>query len=697
VSLRRRRRQIEVLAQVSGSTAIAGGVLGFVREVTANELSALGQWVPVIVMVAGLLIYVGLWALRHWSPLGADDEGAGQVALPLPHVDELVGRDGDVDNTVAKAQAHGVVLVHGPDGIGAGSVAIKAARELVPDEERHRYVDLQGLAPDDRRRARIQVLRTLGVAPRLFESRSDRAAELAERALVGTVLVLDNVTGAPQVRWISHRVRDAYVIIAGDLSVEDLPPEIARVAPAGLKEGDALDLLSAQDAAWPPGAERLRWWRRRRAAPANSIARRIDADRKNAERLAKDYLQLPRVAIELGRWLARNRHVSFEALLADLRQHEENFELNVILRRQLDGASAGALRLLALLAQAPQTAYSDEALGELARLPRHRVSTLLAELAARFMVERTSSRYRLTAQAASLADPVRPRARARALARLIAHYAELVTAHADALDPGGPEDERREAEEWLKTADVTLLRLLSMPAPPRAAAEQLWRIADALDLWFTREQRPSDRKAVAEVMAERAKQLGDQVAGAIADLRLAAMARARGGPKDREEARRLLDGVTAALPEKTPCRPQLHTGWALLHLEEGDYDAAREHVRLCRAARPLRDSRGKLIDLINLAAIDIQDAKHDPDHDRRSRALDSAHDQLSHALDLAETLHDAGGEAHALELRGIAYWYQGHPGRAPADWRAALALYTEAWDLTGLARCERHCRQAGSS
>jgi hypothetical protein len=683
MSRRRRRRQIEVLAQVSGSTAIAGGVLGFVREVTANELSALGQWVPAIVMVAGLLIYLGLWVLRHWSPLGADDEDAEQAAVPLPHVGELVGRDGDVDKTVAGARTHGVAVVHGPDGIGAGAVAIKAARELVPEEDRHRYVDLQGLAPDDGRRARIQVLRTLGIAPRLFESRPDRAAELAERALMGTVLVLDNVSGAAQVRWISHRVRGAYVIIAGGLPVDDLPPEAARVEPQRLGSGEALTLLSAQDAAPPPEAVRLRWWRRHRGVPSNSISLRVKADPVSAWRLADDYLQLPRVVIELGRWLARNRHVSFEALLADLRQHEENFELNAILRRQLDGASAGALRLLALLAQAPGAEYSDEALGELARLPRHRVSTLLAELAARFMVERTSSRYRLAAQAASLADPVRPRARSRALVRLVTHYAGLAAGHADALDPAVPEDERRLGEEWLKAADVTLLRLLSMPAPPRAAAERLWRIADALDLWFTREQRPSDRQAVAELMAERANQLGDHAAHALAEVRLAAMARGRG---ELEEARHRLDRVTTTLREKAPCRPQLHTEWALLQLELEDYDAAREHVRLCRAARPLRDSQGKLTDLLNLAAIEIHDAEYD-----------SAHDQLGHALDLAETLHDVGGEAHALELRGVVHWYQHHPGRALADWERARALYAEVADPAGMARCERHSRQGTRS
>jgi hypothetical protein len=678
---RGRRRQIEVLAQVSGSTAIAGGVLGFVREVTANELSALGQWVPVIVMVAGLLIYLGLWSLRHWSPVGSDDDGTSQVALPLPHVGELIGRDGDVDKTVAGARAHGVAVVHGPDGIGAGSVAIKAARELVPEEDRHRYVDLQGLAPDDGRRARIQVLRTLGVEPRLFESRSDRAAELAEGALLGTVLVLDNVSGAAQVRWISHRVRGAYVIIAGDLPVDELPPEAARVEPQRLRARDALALLGAQDAARPPEAALTRWWRRRRVAPDNSIARRINADPAHARRLADDYLQLPRVVIELGRWLARNREVSFEALLADLRQHEENFELNAILRRQLDGASAGALRLLALLAQAPGAEYSDDALGELTRLPRHRVSVLLAELAARFMVERTSSRYRLATQAAALADPVRPRARARALVRLAVHYAGLAAGHADALDAAGAEGERREAKEWLETADVTLLRLLSMPAPPRAAAEHLWRIADVLDLWFAREQRPSDREAVAEVMAEQAQQLGDQAARAIAEVRLAAMARARG---DLEEARHRLDRVTAGLRDKSPCRPQLHTEWALLQLELEDYEAARENVRLCRAARPPRDSHGKLTDLLNLAAIDIRDAEYD-----------SAHGRLGHALDLAEALQDAGGEAHTLELRGIVHWYQRHPGGALADWERARTLYAGTGDSVGSARCARH-RRTGS-
>jgi tetratricopeptide (TPR) repeat protein len=677
---------------LSLGTAVTAVLTSTVAEVMANKLSQLDVGVLSAVLnrrlwwaVAGIAVaaFAGLIVLRRAAP-------RPRLSAPpvLPPRAVLVGRDDLVRRVVAEARRTRVVVVRGPAGIGASAVAINAAWELAAGDGGSRYVDLRGPDPDPRRvesprRVAIRVLRALGIAPGPFQD-LDRAGEKVADDLRGhgrRVLVLDNVRTMDQIGWLVRRVRHGYVIAAGDLAAAVLPGGVAVVPAGPLDPGAGLALLRAQDP--EPQRPHRRFDRllariRRETRPARSVSDRIEADRQDAAELAERYLKHPRVAILIGRWLAANPHISIRMLLEDLGRGEENAELLVILRHRLDGASAGARRLLALLAEAPVAELTEAAAAALAGAPVDRTSGHLKELADRSLVEWTRpSRCRMADEARQLPDPVRPALRNRSLARLAAHLADISETHAEAITPGRPADRRaRAAVEWFEAEDVTLLQVLRMPQPPRAAGPHLWRIADALEAWFGREGRLSDRHAAAVAMTAAAKAVGDRAAQAVGLLRLSAVAAAEGAF---EAARDHLEQAERCRGKSDRWLPQYEAGRAVWDLAvTGDLAAAENHLDRCRRARPRRDAAGRLIDLINLAVLHAEERDHD-----------AAQDCLIQVLDLAEDT-DPGAYAHARELMGVVAWRRGHEDQARAEWAAAAKLYQEQGDNHGQARCLQH-------
>jgi hypothetical protein len=661
------RKRIDRAVQITRFATLAGGVITFILDVTANQLNALGKWVPWTVMAGGTAVFLVLWTLQHrWTDQGMDEDHA-----LLPHVDELVGRDRAIEAVVDKARAHGVVVVHGPDGSGDSSVAIAAARRLVPHDAAHRYVDLRGERPNDIRSVRQHVLRTLGLETRIPGAQAT-AAVAHTLAGSGLVLVIDNVSDARQVTWVAHGVDGAHILIAGHIKTADLL-DVADVPVQRLEPADALTLLRLQDAEAPP--RRLARMRDRLlGVHRHSIDARINDEKDAAETLATYYLQLPRVAIQFGRWLARNPEERISAVLRALHEGEEVFDLQEIMRRRLEGLSPGGRRLLALLVTVPNVKFPDAAVAELAGTSVERASEHLGELADRYLVHLGASGSRVAEHAENLAESAPDRAVAKAHVRLAAHCATLAAAHAELLDT----QEYAEAEKWFADQDVMLRELLGMPRPPRRAAPHLWEIAGALDLWFSREQRTPERRQVATNMRDRAEELGDTTAQGVALVRLAAIARRR---RMIDHGRAFLSSAEELAPGSW--RPQLKTEWALYHLAAGDVDAARNDLRRAQNARPQRDLYGRMTDLINLAVLDIRLDRHG-----------SAAGSLEEAVVLAGRAGSTSGHAHALELMGIARRGQGQPAAAERAWSEAESLYQAIGDETGRARCERH-RGAG--
>lgn len=680
----RRRQRFGRAAGYTGYAVVSGVVLQIVREVAANQLNVLGAWVPWTVIIAGSVIGLVLWILSFlWPP----EPPEPPLERWLPRVDKLIGRDSTVATVLARARGHGVVVVHGPSGIGTSSVAITAARLLVPDVAGQLYVDLRKVRPssvwparipllrDSTRWVRMPVLRTLGLDLRMSDEEAAQAVADKLRGS-GLVLVIDNAAEVNEVRWVAHGVDGARIIIAGEIRTNELTG-VADVPVQGLQPEDALRLLRHQDAE-PTGGRFKRLVDRVRHAQSHSdvrrrsIAERVNDERKPARELAEHYLQHPRVAIQFGRWLSQNPGEKISDLLRTLEQGGPVVALDQIMDSALAGMSGAARLLLAQLVTAPDVEFSDAAVAALAKISVEDADLHLTELSRRFLVHRSSSGSRVARPATHLAGKIPDSQAAKVHIRLVAFYAKLADANAVLL--GG--EQYAEGARWFAAQDVTLLGLLSVPSPPKRAASHLWQIADALDLWFAREERNRERWDVAEAILARAREVGDVTAQAVALIRMAAIARrdARTG-----DARKLLNEAEALGHGRTPWRPQLNTEWALCNATDGDLEAARNDVLHVRQARPQRDLEGRMTDLINLAGIEIGLGRHDP-----------AVDHLHKAVRLAKQARSIAGRAQARELTGVALRGQGHTGAAEDAWIDAESLYRSIGDDVGRARCERH-------
>jgi len=710
----------ETVANVLANQVHLGAAAGLLRR----------DWlyvVLVVVSVAGGA--VAAWSAYRWRAAVRDDQtrhpkritrsapetsvpaGAEDTARTFPPPARLAGHHAaDAVTAAAYAGRAGVVLVTGAAGSGASAVAIAAGWQLAPDPARQRYVDLREDAdgPEDRRRTVIRVLRELGLSPDVAAD-PWQARKTIANTLDGTraALVLDNAGTPDQVSWLMDGIPGAYVIACGDIWFGADPPhgaEHVQVKPLG--PDAALELLARQG---DPGASgdrdtrsagyrtgdggtRGHAWRwlagtlrglarelgRSPGRPdpgANTVEARIQADRAAARELA-GHLALPRVAIDMGRWLAANPRVDLAALVAELRSAEPNTELRFILSRQLDGTSVGARRLLALLATAPAVELTETAVARLAGTGPERTGEHLAELTGRSLVSwPRPAKYRITPQARQLArdralvGPLSQHAVAKSHARLAAYYGRLAAAHADALDDAA-------AREWLSAEDAALLQLLRDPDPPRRAAAHLWQIAGVLDAWFAREQRPEDRRAAAEAMADAAEALRRPAAGVTACLRLAALARDAG---DFSEAAKQLDRAALIAGRRAALRVQVDSAWTAHLTVWGDLDRAREHLLRCREGRSRRDLSGRVTDLVNQAVLEL-----------RHGAAEAADGTLIQAQSLAVRAGDTGGQAHVSELSGIVAALAGQPQRAGREWERARALYEQDGDPDGQARCLQH-------
>lgn len=677
--------------------AFGGGLLlEFLTNVAANYVrlpTGAGGWLAHNwgLLLAGLalagLITFAIRRFAHERPATrARDPEPIQFDAALPAAVPLIGQDGTIGEVVAQARRHGVVVVYGPAGIGASAVAVRAATELAGQAELQRYVDLRGpnpRHPESTGRSVIRVLSGFGLRPGdTLDPPRAIASIAATMRDSGMVLLLDNAERADQVAWIAHGVRGAYVIVAGDLAVRDLDdgPPLVRVPPLG--RAAALALLTRQGEIGRPPTGARRWRPRRparRAGPGNPVADRIKAEPEAAAELADRYLTFPRLAIEMGRWLAANPQVSLAAVVQDLKRDQQSSELGYIVRRQLDGTSAGARRLLGVLALAPVAELPEAAVAAMTDTRLDRVSEQLAELSSRSLVQWSRpSRCRISPEARQLADRPAAPAAGRAVTRLARYFAALATGHGEALtsSPGAETAAGQQAADWFRAEDVALLHLLGAPDPPARAAPHLWQIAAALDAWFARENRQEDRGAAAEAMARAAASLGDSTAAAIAELRRSALARERG---DVAVAAQSLERAHQLLPPGSPWQNQLHSEWAAYFMAIGDPEAAGEHLRAARQTRSRQDPARRVADRINQAGLEI-----------RARELGDAHGTLLQALDVAEDAADLDGQAHAHELLGVVAWRSGHPHRAARAWSQARALYEQASNDHGLARCLQH-------
>jgi tetratricopeptide (TPR) repeat protein len=350
----------------------------------------------------------------------------------------------------------------------------------------------------------------------------------------------------------------------------------------------------------------------------------------------------------------------------------------MVLELQTRGLSAAALELLALLPDVPLTWLSDAAAGALLGRPVPDTRRVLAELTrAGLLVAVTPSRHRVPREARALGLPAGDRAPA-ALARLVGHYAGEATQRLVTLTvPGRPDrsGSEREAEAWFRREDLALLALLERPALlPRSAAPRLALLADALEVWFTRDGRPADRRAAAEAALAAAAVLADMDGQLTALLRLAAVARSEGELDEAADHLRRARELGAGTEDA-----RLVTGLGQQALAIGDPAGARQEFERNLSRRPRRDAVGRVIDQVDLGAVLIVQGQ-----------LDRAVRLLQEAAVLAQDAGDPAGVAYAQELLGVVAAHRAEPAAALAVWAEAQLRFEQLHDDQGQARCLLH-------
>ena len=250
------------------------------------------------------------------------------------------------------------------------------------------------------------------------------------------------------------------------------------------------------------------------------------------------------------------------------------------------------------------------------------------------------------------------------------------------------------AVEWYELNEQALRDLVDEEEPGPGSVDDLARINDALEAWYLRRGRPGDLLQISESLGTLAERSGRRDLAELAAVRTATAYRLLG---DVEAAKTWL-GLSEHVAPRSRTTAALATRRrverALLHLARADAlepgadrkDAvlnARDRLDDARLGRPGPDLAAEVAIHIDLALTYLY--QDDPDG-----ALDHLRPAAAHAA----AAGDAGAQAHALELTGVAAWMQQNSREAFGWWRQAQHLFADVDDREGRARCLQHLGSA---
>ncbi|MEV4112374.1 tetratricopeptide repeat protein [Nonomuraea sp. NPDC049695] len=639
-----------------GGLVTAGGTVLLLQE---KLMERVAEWLPpwlLVILILSLPVATG-WLTHVVRSRRRPEPQPIFHRQPFPdRIDGLVGRDAEIQQVQERAKERGIVVVQGAMGMGTSAVSIAATWGLTADARKQRYADLRG--PDrDRPETPLsvaqRVLRTLDRPPGAIQEPQDATAQVME-ALTGTdrVLLLDNVSTWSQVAWLPPRVPGAHIVVAGTFT-DELPQHVEPIRLGPLSSEDGRRLLARH-----VGEER------------------VNRDPKALGLLVDACLGTPLEIIRIGRWLARNRKVTLQDLVDDLRSVSVDKMLDFVLERSITQLRPMAQQLFVLLAGLPIAEVDHLAAAALLGVPS--AGDAIGELADLGLVENVRmTRVRVAGAFRRGGTPLE----AAAWRRLVEHFADRADTYG-ALLPG------EEARAWFAIEDRVLLQVLAFESPVPKTARALARIADGLETWFRLEQRHEDRLRAAEALARAAKTIGDEHVQATAELRQCAILLTWGDPR---KARQHFDQA-AALRVKVESWPaELHLQHAAILLAGGDEFTAVESA-LVRYGQALSggDFAGHSIRLTNVAALLLRKGQT-LDHDGRGtearRLYVDARAVLYESLALAERASDPSAAAHAQELLALAHHYLDQPHDANSHLKEAERLYAESADEVGRARC----------
>ncbi|MGH3490901.1 MAG: hypothetical protein ACRDP8_23690 [Actinopolymorphaceae bacterium] len=656
----------------------------------------------------------------------------------------LAGRDREVEDALSIVCSRGLVAVTGLPGVGGSVVAEAVVQELVDrgytDAANAAPFDLRGWStrsPDDAPTIAGRLLSMFGAA----EPASADAAILADAAqrlrrhlsTRPAVLFLDNVFDAEQISWLvdawSDDGRHPFLVVAGR------PPVAAAFPPGCVVDLGDLDDQSLR-AIWT--AER----------PPDDDAGVRDPD------WLDDVIAVcggrPAAVRDLAREMARpETHWAAAELTSLLWRHVEAGQdprvltWLAVLRRTRASMSRKARQLARALADLPVAELTVEAmeaaragidaqdaidasvspLPELGSAGGQRSDHIdlvdpIQELCARNIVRRSPvGRYRMpmeVRQAVRATEPLAERKIAvrAALPSLVHRYADLAERWSILLDSA---DYARSAALWFQAEEALLRALLTAsyaddvtddyPEGELLALtlDDLARLADAVDVWYVRQQQVFGAHLVHQNIVQLAYAAGRHDLDRLATIRMAAVYRSAGMLDDADAMLRQA-GVSAPADRWSWLPWRQRTAWdlgawhhherALLHLAraESTTDATVAAVELTGAELelrrvwqrlPRRNVRGEVTTLLTMGIVYLHQGR-----------ADLAVDHLHLAESRASGCDDSAGLAHAAELRGVAAWMQGRAPVAAALWQRALTRFRELADQQSEARCLQHLGSA---
>ncbi|MGH3758312.1 hypothetical protein [Actinophytocola sp.] len=665
-----------------------------------------GHWVllAAVVVVPTFGIAWVVLAMRErrrelTKPAVEEDEPWSRPAVPDPwfRPEPLCARENEVGQALRRVLDTGVVALVGPRDVGTSAVAAAVAQRLIDehggDPEHTFRFDVRSRStrgPDGAAATAGRVVAAFGI-----DEPSDDTEEVLARVagqLVGVltarggILLLDNVSMPEQVWWLVRdwpaggRVR---LVVAGEPAVGDAVEH--RVVAVG--ELDLAGLRQIWDAEMgAPGLlERVgEWVRQWRGTP-------------NAEDAISEVLRAcfgrPRAVKAIVEEIKRSSDTVTAQSLRDAMHAggELDGPLERVWTAMLDnireGLSDEAVWLLCALAELPVTGLTRGAVAamlgsdDLGPLEELRVSNLVVEQGGRYRlpqeIRRAIARTGREDERRKVALGALP-----ALVRYVAGHAERWSLRLDTQD----------ARAWFRDSEPTLRPLFS---EEHYADEELLElvlpdlgaIADALEVWYVREHRSRGLLEVNAGLYALVCRARREDLAALAAIRQATAHRLARRPGEAAGALDLARAHVAAVPDDRPRaeldgRAQVES--ALLAMTTADADALHEAVDELGRLRGAGRLAGHPELLVNLGALCLG-------RGRVAEAL--AH--LYEAEELAVDARDAGCEAHAVELQGVALSQQdGQLVEAARRWLRARATFTRIGEDRGVARCLQHLGSA---
>ncbi|MEU4287059.1 hypothetical protein AB0E63_02455 [Kribbella sp. NPDC026596] len=250
------------------------------------------------------------------------------------------------------------------------------------------------------------------------------------------------------------------------------------------------------------------------------------------------------------------------------------------------------------------------------------------------------------------------------------------------------------AAEWYSVNEPWLRELLLTEKARDDTADDLARICDALEVWYVRRSEPGALLELSEFLNAVADGCGRRDLAELAAVRAATAYRMMGDSEAASTRLGISDNVATHSRTAAALTTRRQVERALLHLARAEQAPAgndrveavlnaRDRLDDARLSRPGPDLAAEVAIFINLAVVHLyqQDAE-------------GALDQLRPAVARATAAGDVSGQAHALELTGVAAWMQRSPHEAKRWWEHAAHLYAEIDEREGRARCLQHLGSA---